>query len=185
MGKKVNPIIFRISNIKNPAINWNVQWFAKKNHYFVFLKEDEMIRKLIKEKVSDISYDKVNINRSGKENMEIVLKVSKPGIIIGRGGERSEQLKKEIQKTVGKNYKVKLVIKEIPKPHLCAELLCDEAKRMIERRLPFRKVMKKILDLAKKSGAQGVKIAMAGRLNGVEIARREKLASGRMPFQNE
>jgi len=184
MGKKVNPLIFRISNIKNPAINWHSKWFAKAGNYALYLQEDEKIRKVIKKSITNVGLDKVIIQRSGKGDLEVILSVSKPGVIIGRGGERSERLKKEIQKVINKNCKLKLTIKEIPKPNLCAEVLAQEAKRMIEHRMRFRRVMKKIVDLAKKAGAIGIKISMAGRLNGVEIARTEKLSLGQMPLQN-
>lgn len=184
MGKKVNPLILRISNIKNPAITWHSQWIAKKRRFAKYLQEDESIRKCVKKQARDIGLDKIVIQRSGKEEIEVILPVSKPGMIIGRGGEKSERLKRDLQELLEKKYKIKLTIKEIQRPNASAEVLVEEARRLIERRMPFRKVMKKILDLAKKAGAQGVKIGMAGRLNGVEIARREKLASGKMPLQN-
>lgn len=184
MGKKVNPLIFRISNIKNPAITWNSRWFAKKNHYAAYVQEDEKIRKAIRKAADGVGIDKIIIERSGKGDIEITLRVSKPGILIGRGGERSEELKKMLQRVISKNYKLKLTIKEIPKVNFSAEVLAEEAKQQIMRRLPFRKVMKRTLDLGKKAGALGVKIAMAGRLNGVEIARQEKISIGQMPLQN-
>ena len=184
MGKKVNPLIFRISNIKNPALTWHSKWFAKKHQYSLFIQEDEAIRKLVKKKINDVGLDKILINRSGKGGIEVILQVSKPGVIIGRGGEKSDQLKREIQRTVAKGSTVQLTIKELLRPNTSAEVLVEEARRLIERRMPFRKVMKKIIDLGKKSGAIGIKIGMAGRLNGVEIARREKLGSGQMPLQN-
>lgn len=184
MGKKVNPLIFRISNIKNPAITWSSRWFGKNNNFAKYLEEDEAIRKSIKKQIDDVGINKIIIERSGKGNVEIILQVAKPGVIIGRGGAKSEQIKKVIQKIVDKNYKIQLTIKEIPKINLAAEILAHEAKKMIEKRLPFRRVMKKILDLGAKAGALGVKIVMSGRLNGVEIARTEKIHTGKMPLQN-
>jgi len=184
MGKKVNPIILRASNLKNSAISWSAKWFAKKNNFAFFLKEDQKIRQLIKNKIHDVGLDKITIERSGKENMEIILYVSKPGVIIGRGGEKSERLKKEIQNKIDQKYKLRLTIKEISKPDLNSEVLLEEAIHLIEKRAPFRRVMKKILEKAKRAGAQGAKITMAGRLNGVEIAREEKLSFGQMPLQN-
>lgn|SRR3989338_10947125 len=183
MGKKVNPIILRISNPKNHAFNWHSLWFSNKKNFANYLKEDERIRKFVRQKVLDVGIDKIIIERSGKGDLEIILPVAKPGVIIGRGGEKSEQLKKELQRLLNKRTQIRLTIKEIRKPNLSAEVLCDEAKKSIERRMPFRKVMKKILDMAQKAGAEGAKIGMAGRLNGVEIARREKLSLGRMPLQ--
>ena len=184
MGKKVNPIILRISNIKNPAISWNVKWFAKPHNYATYVAEDEKIRKVIKKSVSNVGLDKIIIERSGNGDIGVILRASKPGVLIGRGGERSEALKKSIETVINKNFKLRLTIKEIPKSNLCAEVLLEEARQQIERRLPFRKVMKKILDMGKKAGALGIKISMAGRLNGVEIARHEKLSTGQMPLQN-
>ena len=121
MGKKVNPLIFRISNIKNPSHGWYSKWFAKKAHYAAFVEEDTAVRKLIKKQVGDVGLDKIIIQRSGKGEVEVILRVSKPGVIIGRGGEKSEKLKKEIKKIVDKNSSVKLTIKEIPKPNLSAD----------------------------------------------------------------
>ena len=183
MGKKVNPIILRISNNKNSAITWQSKWIGKKGTFPKYLKEDEAVRKLIGRELDQVGIDKIIIERSGKDAIEIILRVSKPGVVIGRGGEKSERLKKKIQLLL-KNPRVKLTIKEIPKANLSAEVLAQEARRMILRRMPFRRVMKTILGLAKKDGAVGVKIAMAGRLNGVEIARNEKLSDGQMPLQN-
>jgi small subunit ribosomal protein S3 len=131
-----------------------------------------------------VGLDKIIIQRSGKGNIEIILRVSKPGVLIGRGGERSEELKKMLRQIINKNYKLKLTIQEVPKVNLSAEILAEEARQQIERRMPFRKIMKRILDLGRKAGALGIKISMAGRLNGVEIARQEKLSSGQMPLQN-
>lgn len=184
MGKKVNPLILRISNIHNPAVSWHAQWIAKKKQFARYLEEDETIRKCIKKQTREVGVDKIIIQRSGKEEIEIILPVAKPGVIIGRGGEKSERLKRDLESVLNKKYKIKLTIKEIRKPNASAEILLEESRRLIERRMPFRRVMKKIIDLAKKAGAQGVKISMAGRLNGVEIARHEKLSSGKMPLQN-
>jgi small subunit ribosomal protein S3 len=184
MGKKVNPLIFRISNVKNPAFGWYSKWYAKKQFYAAYVKEDIAIRKTVKRLVGDVGIDKIVIQRSGKGDVEVILRVAKPGVIIGRGGEKSEKLRKEIKKIIDTSYALKLTIKELPKPNLSAEVLAEEAKKWIEKRMPFRKTMKKILDLGKKAGAHGVKISMAGRLNGVEIARHEKLALGEMPLQN-
>jgi small subunit ribosomal protein S3 len=193
MGKKVNPLIIRISNIKNPAVTWYSKWFAKKNSYADYLREDYQIRKLIKEKTGEmggVGMDKILIERSGKGDINVTLRVGKPGVIIGRGGEKVEQLKQAVQKTMSlvspgqKAKKLQLTIKELSKPYLSSEVLAEEAKKLIEKRMPFRKVMKKILDLGKKAGSRGVKIFMSGRLNGVEIARDEVLSFGKMPLHN-
>lgn len=184
MGRKVNPIIFRISNPNNHAFSWYSNWFGKGHAFAKYMCEDEKIRKIVKQSVGDVGIDKVHIERSSKAEIEVILHVSKPGVIIGRGGEKSEKLKLTLQKVLGKNARLKITIKQIAKPNLSAEVLAQESKRLIEKRMPFRKVMKNIVGMAKKDGALGVKISMAGRLNGVEIARYEKLAVGQMPLQN-
>ncbi|HBH46521.1 MAG: 30S ribosomal protein S3 [Candidatus Jacksonbacteria bacterium RIFOXYC2_FULL_44_29] len=185
MGKKVNPIILRISNIKNSAITWNSRWIVRGGANFAkYLQEDERIRRLVKANVGDVGLDKISIERSGKNVVEVIIKVAKPGVIIGRGGEKSDKLKKQLIKVIDREHKLKLTIKEIPKPNLCSEVLAQEARRLIEKRMPFRKVMKNIVALAKKDGADGVKITVAGRLNGAEIARDEKASTGQMPLQN-
>ena len=145
MGKKVNPIIHRISNNKNSTFTWHSKWIGKKGNFAKYLREDEKIRKLISQEIGHVGIDKIGIERSSEEAIEIILRVSKPGVVIGRGGEKSEKLKTKIQLLL-RNPKVRLTIKEIPKANLSAEVLAQEARRMIERRMPFRRVMKTVLD---------------------------------------
>lgn len=186
MGKKINPKIFRISNPDHP-LTWNSKWFSNKANFSQKLKEDYEVRKLIKKKISIAGIDKIEIYRRGEE-IEVIIYVAKPGIVIGRGGAHIEQLKDDIKKLINKSsvkdkfIKLNLTIRDIPKINLSAAVLVEDAKQQIEKRIAFRRVMKKIIDNVLKAGGLGVKIEMSGRLNGVEIARRERLLSGRMPL---
>lgn len=177
MGQKVHPTAFRITVNKT----WKSRWFSKTRDYARYLEIDHKIRKKVQADFKEGGIDRVEIERSGK-TLEVIVFVARPGVVIGRGGSKSEKLKKDMESIVGKDFKVQLTIKEIPKPNGNAQVLVDLMAGEIERRMPFRRVMKKGIDQAMKSGVKGVKIIMAGRLNGVEIARRETLASGNMPL---
>jgi len=186
VGKKINPKIFRISNPDHP-LTWNSKWFSNKANFGQKIQEDYEIRKLIKKKIAAAGIDKTEIYRRGQE-VEIMIYVAKPGLVIGRGGAQIEQLKDDVRKLIdklsskNKSIKLNLTIKEIAKINLSAACLVEDTKQQIEKRMLFRRVMKKTIDNALKAGALGVKIEMAGRLNGVEISRRERLISGRMPL---
>ncbi|MCD4705198.1 30S ribosomal protein S3 [bacterium] len=178
MGQKVNPIIFRMGISQN----WRSRWFSDKN-YIAYLQQDITIRRFLKKRLKDASIDRIEIKRSGKE-IELVIRSSRPGIIIGRGGSGIEDLKKEIIKKYIKNQKqnLKITIEEVKRPMLSAGILLQSIIEQVEKRIPYRRVMKKTIEKAMQAGCDGIKIIMSGRLNGVEIARTETLKDGRLPL---
>lgn len=177
MGQKVNPIIFRIGQSEN----WRSIWFTKKN-YAELLKQDFLIRKYLKDKLKDCSIDKIEIERSAKKII-INIYTAKPGLIIGRGGSGIEELKKTITKEfLAKDDFLNINIYEVDNPNLSAEVILQSMITDIEKRIPFRRVMKQNIEKVRRAGGLGVKITMAGRLNGVEIAREETLHEGKMPL---
>lgn len=178
MGHKVNPKIFRIGIISEASS----KWFAHK-YYRDFLKEDVQIREFLKKKLRDGGVAKIEIERSAN-NLTIIIYTSRPGVVIGRGGGGIEEIKKQIKLKFLGNKKITLNIniQEVEKPDQNAELVLQGLISQIEKRIPFRRVMKRGIDQVMKSGAGGVKIIMAGRLNGVEIARTETLSQGKIPL---
>lgn len=178
MGNKVNPKVFRIGITQD----WQSKWFAKKD-YGKNLELDVKIRKYLKNRLKDAGLAAVLIERSGA-NIKVNVSTSKPGIVIGRGGSGAENIRKEIKDKVIKDQKISLNlnIQEVQKPNLNAQIVCLGMIEQIEKRLPFRRILKGTLDQIMKAGAKGGKVSVAGRLNGAEIARTEKLATGRLPL---
>lgn len=185
MGHKVNPIAYRIGVIRT----WNSRWFSGRD-FKDFLHEDVMIRKIIQAKLKSSGVAKIDIERS-PQDIKIIVEAGKPGLIIGRGGAGIEQLKEEIKKKVfdklyfnkakGK-YKLDIVIQEVKEIHLSAQIVLEEIIGDLERRIPYRRVMKQAMDRVKKAGARGVRVKSAGRLDGVEISRKETLSWGNIPL---
>jgi len=178
MGQKVNPIIFRTGVIRS----WNSKWFAAEN-YAAYLKQDIEIRKFLKTKMKDSGIARVEIERSA-ERINIIIHTSKPGLIIGRGGSAVDDLRREISRKFIKDKKVNvnITIKEISQPNLEAAVVLQGMIGEIEKRVPYRRVMKRAISNVMRAGAQGVKISVAGRLNGAEIARTETLSEGKIPL---
>ncbi|MCD4760730.1 30S ribosomal protein S3 [bacterium] len=177
MGKKVNPRIFRMGLSEN----WRSRWYAGRD-FAKFLEQDIRIRKFLKELLREASLDRIDIERSRGE-VAINIKAAKPGLIIGRGGSGIEDLKKKIDKKfLDKDTKLKINITEISVPNLSANVIVEAIRMDVEKRIPYRRVMKQNIDKVMKAGGQGVKIMLAGRLNGVDIARREKLVQGKIPL---
>jgi len=178
MGKKINPKIFRLGTIVEPPS----KWFAKKKDFATFLKQDQKIRKYLRVKYLNSGISKVEIKRSAG-NIEIIIHTSKPGVIIGRGGAGVEEIKKTIKRKFFGSQKINLVltITEVHKPDLDAELICQNMAVQLQKRVPFRRVMKRVIEQTKRAGAKGVKVIASGRLNGAEIARTEMLAEGKIP----
>jgi len=178
MGHKVNPKIFRIGISKT----WNSKWFSDTN-YIAHLKQDISIRKYVEKKLKEASLDNVIIDRSvGK--IEINIYSARPGMIIGKGGAGIESMKKYILQKILKTKKTKvdINIKEVNKPNLSARIIAQNIAIDLEKRMPYRRVMKKYIDQVIKAGGQGVKIVCGGRLGGVEIARSESLSEGKIPL---
>ena len=174
MGHKVHPYGFRISVIRG----WKAKWYDEK-HYLEALHDDLKLRKVIKAKLTEGAVARVEIDRQGNDILVTVF-TARPGIVIGRGGQRAEELRSELEKQCGK--KVKLSIKEVGQPELEGALVARSVADQLERRIAFRRAMKQAVFKTRQAGAKGVKISCAGRLGGNEIARRETMHEGRLPL---
>lgn len=178
MGQKVNPFSMRIG-ITN---NWRSQWFAPKGSYGRYLLQDQQLREAVKKKVGrEGAIGSVIIKRDA-DHLTVQVHTAKPGVIIGRAGVNAEDLKKQLAKIVGPDMKVKLDIHEIKNGDMWASVVAQNVANQIERRINFRRACKQALERTMGRGALGVKIAVAGRLNGAEIARREKFSAGTVPL---
>ncbi len=176
MASKVHPIIQRIPFI----IPWDSRWFAKKEQMPLFILQEVKIREYLQKKLRDAGIDSISIERTAKE-LTVTILAAKPGVIIGRSGQGLEVIRKELEKNFLQfKLKVKLNIQAVNQPALSAAIVAENAAIEIEKRMPFRKVMKQAIQKTMTAGAKGVKIRMSGRLNGAEIARTEKLAAGKM-----
>lgn len=181
MGKKVNPKIMRMGITKT----WPSIWFEQGDQYVKNVKQDVLIRKQLIKEFKEAGVDKVEIIR-GINRIEITIHTAKPGVIIGRGGNGVEDLKKKLHDKFLKNFRmqeINLNIKEVSRPSLSAQIIVQSMILEIEKRVPFRKVMKQALSRIERGGALGCKTVVAGRLNGAEIARTEKLVWGKVPLQ--
>jgi len=182
MGQKVHPRIFRTGVI----YGWDSKWFSRRD-FPNLLREDQKIKKFLREKLKEALLDRIEIERTSRA-ITVTLHTAKPGFIIGRGGTGIEDLKKSLKAILVKKPNDKLNLNlnvlEVPNPSLCSQLVLQGMIADIEKRMPFRRVLKQNLDRVQKAGAKGVKFAIGGRLNGAEIARREKLAWGSIPLQN-
>jgi small subunit ribosomal protein S3 len=175
MGQKINPNGFRLSVSRN----WTSRWYANSNDFASMLKEDVEVRNYLKKKLKNASVSKVLIERPAK-NARITIFSSRPGVVIGKKGEDIEVLRKELQKRMG--VPVHVNIEEIRKPEVDAQLIADSITQQLEKRIMFRRAMKRAMQSAMRLGAQGIKIMSSGRLNGAEIARREWYREGRVPL---
>lgn len=181
MGKKVNPKILRMGITKT----WASVWFESGEKYIKNVRQDVLIRKYLIREFKEAGVDKVEIIRS-LNKIEVTITTAKPGLIIGRGGNGVEDLKKKIHDKFLKNFRlgeINLNIKEASRPGLSAQITVQSMIMDIEKRMPFRKVMKQTISKVERAGALGVKVVVSGRLNGAEIARTEKLVSGKVPLQ--
>ena len=174
MGQKVHPIGFRLGIIKT----WDSRWFSQKN-YAALLHEDIKIRKIVKERLMHAGVAKVEIERAGQK-AKINIHTARPGIIIGKKGAEVDKLKKDLEAMTGKQMYIN--IQEIRRPELDAQLVSENIALQLERRIAFRRAMKKAVTSALRLGAQGIKITCSGRLAGAEIARTEWYREGRVPL---
>lgn len=176
MGQKVNPISMRLQLNKN----WRSKWFANKRDYANFLTQDLAVRRLIQEKLgSRGAINTVDIERS-PNLVSVTISTAKAGVVIGRGGSGAQELKAAIEKIYGVPTRVN--IEEIKKPELHAKLVAENIAHQLERRIAFRRAMKMAAGAAMRSGAQGIRIEIAGRLGGAEMSRREKTVEGSVPL---
>jgi small subunit ribosomal protein S3 len=174
MGQKVHPIGFRLGVIKT----WDSRWFSQKN-YATLLHEDIKIRKIVKERLMHAGVSKIEIERAGQK-AKINIHTARPGIIIGKKGAEVDKLKKDLETMTGKQMYIN--IQEIRRPELEAQLVAENIALQLERRIAFRRAMKKAVTSALRLGALGIKITCAGRLAGAEIARTEWYREGRVPL---
>lgn len=175
MGQKVNPIGFRIAVTKD----WGSKWYAGKKDFGKLLTEDRVIRDLLKKRLEAASVPKILIERAATR-CRITILTARPGVVIGRKGAEIDKLKEELSKMTGKEVYVD--IQEIKTPELDAQLVAENVALQLERRVSFRRAMKKAIQIAMDFGADGIKIRCAGRLGGAEIARVEKYHEGRVPL---
>jgi small subunit ribosomal protein S3 len=174
MGQKVHPIGFRLGYIKT----WRSRWYSEKE-YANLLHEDVALKKDLKKRFAHAGVSKVEIERAANK-LKISIYTSRPGIIIGRKGQEVDKLKLEIQKKTGKE--VFINIQEILKPELDAQLVAESVALQLEKRIAFRRAMRKAVDAALRFGAKGIKVRVSGRLNGAEIARSEWYLHGQLPL---
>jgi len=175
MGQKVHPTGFRLGYTKT----WRSRWYAEKE-YANLLHEDLALKKDLKKRFAHAGVAKVEIERAANK-LKITIHTSRPGIIIGRKGQEVDKLKQEVQKRTGKE--VFINIQEILKPELDAQLVSESVALQLEKRIAFRRAMRKAVESALRFGARGIKVRVSGRLNGAEIARSEWYLHGQLPLQ--
>ena len=176
MGQKIHPTGFRLSVSKN----WGSRWFANSRNFATMLNEDLKVREYLKKKLAHASVGRVVIERPAKD-ARITIHSARPGVVIGKKGEDIENLKAELRRLLGVQA-VHVNIEEIRKPEVDAQLIADSITQQLEKRIMFRRAMKRAMQNAMRLGAQGIKIMSAGRLNGIEIARTEWYREGRVPL---
>ena len=176
MGQKVNPRGFRLAVRRD----WDSRWYANKADYSKFLAEDYRIREFLREKLKGASVPKIFIERAG-QRIRVKIYTARPGVVIGQKGALLEQLKADLAKYIGKDVLVD--IQEVKKPDLVAFLVAESVALQLERRISFRRAIKKAITQTMALGAMGIKIQISGRLGGAEIARTEWQRKGRIPLQ--
>ena len=175
MGQKIHPTGFRLAVSRN----WASRWYASNNDFAGMLAEDIKVREYLKAKLKNASVSRVLIERPAK-SARITIFSARPGVVIGKKGEDIENLKKELAARLG--VPVAVNIEEVRKPEIDAQLIADGITQQLEKRIMFRRAMKRAMQNAMRLGAQGIKIMSAGRLNGIEIARTEWYREGRVPL---
>lgn len=176
MGQKVHPYSFRLGYIKD----WRSRWYANKKEYPKLLSEDLQIRKHIKKNLSTAAVANVEIERTSSR-LRVFIYTARPGVIIGRRGSEIDKLKEKLQDLTKKEIFIE--IKEIKNAMCEAQLIAENIAVQLEKRIPFRRVMKKAVQNAMQQGVEGIKVKIGGRLDGSEIARREKYKAGKIPLQ--
>ena len=174
MGRKVHPVGFRIGTIRD----WQGKWYSDRN-YTEYLMDDLKLRKAILAKYAEAAISKVDIDRQANE-IAVTLHTARPGIVIGRGGQRVDEMRQYLEKLIGK--KIRLNIQEIRQPELDAALVSRSIGEQLERRIAYRRAMKQAMFRTMQAGAKGIRILCSGRLAGAEIARRQLMHQGRVPL---
>lgn len=175
MGQKVHPFGLRLGYNKN----WQSRWFSKKE-YPAFVYEDSKIRRFVKKLLYNAGVSKLEIERAGGK-VRLIISTARPGIVIGRKGVEIEKLRKDLRQKFGREFS--LEVNEIRRPEVDAQLVAESIAQQLERRIAFRRAMKRTVSLARKFGGEGIKVTCAGRLAGAEIARTEWYRDGRVPLQ--
>jgi small subunit ribosomal protein S3 len=176
MGRKVNPTGFRTGVI----YDWKARWYADKN-FAELLQEDLKLRKIISQRYTDAGVFLVEIERQANNEITVTVHTSRPGIVIGRGGQRVDETRSFLEAALGK--KVRMNVREVPQAELDAYLVARSVGDQLERRIAHRRAMKQTIFRTMQAGAKGIRIVCSGRLGGAEIARREKMSEGRVPLQ--
>jgi small subunit ribosomal protein S3 len=178
MGQKVHPIGIRLGITKD----WDSKWYADSREFPALVHSDFKIRKFLKEKLKDASVSRIQIERPAKR-VQITIHTARPGIVIGKKGEDIEKLRVQVGRLLDMDLKdVRINIAEIRKPELDAQLVAEGIAQQLERRVMFRRAMKRAVTNTMRLGAEGIKVKVAGRLNGAEIARSEWYREGRVPL---
>ncbi len=185
MGQKVNPIGFRLGN----TFQWKSRWYANKNDYSDQVLEDHKLRSYLKDKLSNAGLVQIDIERS-LTTIKITLHVSRPGVVIGRGGSNLQEIREEIERIMtvdttqaGKKKKIDIQVEEINKPELSSKLVAERIAQQLAGRYPHRRAVSQALEKVMGAGAEGVKIQLKGRIGGSEIGRTEKYSQGSVPTQ--
>jgi len=178
MGQKVHPIGIRLGIVKD----WSSKWYANTKDFPGYVKQDHEVRTFIKNKFKDASISKINIERPSKK-ANITIMTARPGIVIGKKGEDIENLRAKLALMMNMHINdLRINISEIRKPELDAQLVADGIAQQLERRVMFRRAMKRAVTSTMRLGAEGIKVKVGGRLNGAEIARSEWYREGRVPL---
>jgi small subunit ribosomal protein S3 len=183
MGQKVNPISFRLETVKNSP-EWQSSWYVSPRKYAVYLLEDKKIRDFLQKKLYSAGVVSLRIERSAKK-IKLIIVVSRPGLVIGRGGKELENLKKEIQRLLNKTsgkQNIEIQVEEFKHADLSAKLIAEKIAFQLTKRMPYRRVVLSAMERAMESGVKGIKIILSGRINGAEISRREKFSQGKVPL---
>jgi len=176
VGQKTHPYGFRLGFNKQ----WSSRWFSKGAEYSRLIHEDLKMKKLIKERYYHAGISEIDVERVGPK-VRVIIHTARPGIVIGRGGKEIENLKSLLQQIVEKE--VYIDIREVDKPELSALLVAEGVAIQLEKRIAYRRAMRRAVDIALKMGAKGIKVMCSGRLGGVEIARSEWYLKGQLPLQ--
>ncbi len=177
MGQKVHPRGFRLG----VSAEWQTKWFNEKKKYAEWLLEDEEIRKIIKNKYYNAGVSEIHVERPDENHVVVNVRTARPGVIIGRKASEITKLRNELQSRFNRQFVIN--VEEVKTPETDAQLVAENIATRIERRASYKRAMKRAISDAMKSGAKGIKIMVAGRLGGAEIARREWYLKGRLPLQ--
>ncbi|HET7687911.1 MAG TPA: 30S ribosomal protein S3 [Candidatus Macondimonas sp.] len=175
MGQKVNPIGIRLGIVRD----WSSTWYAEKRDFADFLNQDLQIRDFLRRRLANASISQIRISRPAR-SVQVTITTARPGIVIGKRGEDIERLRAELGRLVG--VPASINVEEIRKPELDAQLVAESVAQQLEKRIMFRRAMKRAVGNAMRLGSQGIKIQVGGRLNGAEIARTEWYREGRVPL---